>query len=110
MNKIGFIGTGNMGTAIIKGIANSSLSKEIALFATDIDKTKLNSLKEFGTAPLENAQEICKNCKYIFLAVKPQMFDELLDDISSFITEEKVIISIAAGITDDYIKARNNFV
>lgn len=106
MTKIGFIGTGNMGTAIIKGISKSQLAKNVELFATDIDTEKLKSLKEFNVTALINAIEICKNCKYVFLAVKPQMFDELLDNISEFVTEDTVLISIAAGITGEYIKSK----
>lgn len=106
MINIGFIGTGNMGTAIIKGISKSSLSDKLAVFATDIDKEKLNSLKEFNVTPLENAVEVCKKCKYIFLAIKPQMFDDLLDSISAFVNEETVLVSIAAGITGEYIKSK----
>ena len=106
MTNIGFIGTGNMGTAIIKGISKSSLANELSVFATDIDKEKLNTLKEFSTTPLQSAEEVCKKCKFIFLAVKPQMFDDLLESISPYITEDTVIISIAAGITGEYIKSK----
>ncbi len=105
MINIGFIGTGNMGTAIIKGIASSSFSGGVKLFATDIDKQKVASLSEFGVFPCENACEIVKACKYVFLAVKPQMFEELLKDIAPFVNSDTVLISIAAGITAEYIKA-----
>lgn len=106
MTSIGFIGTGNMGTAIIKGISKSELSDKLNVFATDIDKVKLNELKAFNVSPLENAVEVCKSCKYIFLAVKPQMFDELLDSISNYVNEDTVLVSIAAGITGEYIKSK----
>ncbi|MFA5658501.1 MAG: pyrroline-5-carboxylate reductase [Oscillospiraceae bacterium] len=105
MVNVGFIGTGNMGTAIIKGIASSSFSENVTLFATDIDKAKIDSLGEFDVSPCETACEIVKRCKYVFLAVKPQMFDGLLAEISPFVTAETVLISIAAGITAEYIKA-----
>lgn len=106
MTKVGFIGTGNMGTAIIKGIAKSPLAKNIQIFATDKNKDKLDALSDFGVTPLENARAIIKECKYVFLAVKPQMFEELLDDISDVVTENNVLVSIAAGITSEYIKRK----
>ncbi len=93
-----------MGTAIIKGISKSSLSKDIELYATDIDLEKLNSLNEFGVSSLENSIEICKKCKYVFLAIKPQMFENLLLDIKDYITKDTVLVSIAAGISDEYIR------
>ena len=104
--NIGFIGTGNMGTAIIKGINKSSLAEKLNVFATDIDQEKLNSLREFNITPLEDSVAVCKKCKYIILALKPQMFDELLETISPYITEDTVLISIAAGITGEYIKSK----
>ena len=106
MNNIGFIGTGNMGTAIIKGIANSPLAESINVYATDIDKEKLNSLKEYNVIAQESATQICKKCKYVILAVKPQMFEELLDNIAPFVTKDTVLISIAAGITAEYISSK----
>jgi len=106
MTKIGFIGTGNMGTAIIKGIAKSQLANEVELFATDINTEKLLSLKEFKVTALENAVEVCKKCKYVFLALKPQMFEEMLESIAEFVNEETVLVSIAAGITGEYIQSK----
>lgn len=106
MIKIGFIGTGNMGAAIIKGIATSSFANNCEIFATDVDKSKIESLSEFGVLACENARAIVKKCKYVFLAVKPQMFDEVLTDIASEVTDDTVLVSIAAGITGEYIKTK----
>ena len=46
--NVGFIGAGNMGTAIMKGILNSSLNNQIQLFAADQDSLKIEPLKKFG--------------------------------------------------------------
>ncbi len=106
MTKIGFIGTGNMGTAIIKGIAGSTLSSEVELFATDIDNKKLESLAQYGVSALADAKEICRECKYVFLAIKPQMFEEVLEIIAPCVNEDTVLVSIAAGITGEYIQSK----
>ena len=103
-NAIGFIGTGNMGTAIIKGIANSPFAEKTEIYAFDVDKEKLNSLSEFGVKACENISETVSACKYVFLAVKPQMFGEVLDEVKPYVTKNTVLISIAAGITDTYIE------
>lgn len=108
MYNIGFIGTGNMGTAIIKGILGSSLSDVISVFATDTDRTKLESLEKLGITPLENSQEIVKKCRYVVLAIKPQVFDVVLDSIKDYVTADTVIVSIAAGITAEYIQKKTN--
>lgn len=104
--NVGFIGAGNMGTAIMRGIVNSGLSEEISIYATDVDENKLKSLEEIGVIATSNTEFLIRECKYVFLAIKPQMFDEVLDIYGKYFTEEHVIVSIAAGITGEYIKSK----
>ena len=106
MTNIGFIGTGNMGTAIIKGILGSKLSSSINLFATDTDSEKLAMLETEGVTSCDNSNELVKKCKYIFLAVKPQVIENVLEDIASAVTEDTVIVSIAAGISGEFIQSK----
>lgn len=106
MIRIGFIGAGNMGSAIMKGIAGSKLSDEISLFAFDMDNAKLNSLKAFGVAPCSDETELVKSCKYVFLAVKPQVLEDVLETIAPFVSEDTVLVSIAAGITGEFIQLK----
>ncbi len=102
MSKIGFIGAGNMATAIIKGLAKNNSSDEI--YVNDIDEQKVLTLSEFGAKQISSVNELVKICDYIIFAVKPQNFPELLPQISADINKDAVIISIAAGITGEYIK------
>ena len=103
MINIGFIGAGNMGTAILKGIASSSLGEKIKLFAFDPCAEKVLALKEYGIASCSSENEIMDNCKYVFLAVKPQIIEGVLEAISEHMRKDTVIISIAAGIGDGFI-------
>ena len=96
MINVGFIGAGNMGFAIMKGVAESKPSdnaNSISLFAYDIDTDK-------------SIKDVIEKCKYVFLAVKPQQLDEVLDENGKYFTDDKVIVSICAGITGDYIKSK----
>lgn len=110
MINVGFIGAGNMGYAIMKGIAGCQMKKDIQLYAFDTYAPALERLDEFGTVKCSSAGEVAQNCKYLFLAVKPQQLDEVLNKIAPAVTENTVIISICAGISDDYIcsKTINN--
>jgi pyrroline-5-carboxylate reductase len=102
---IGFIGAGNMGTAIIKGISGSAeLISKVSVSAFDVNAEKLENLKNYNCTPLNSANDVVKTCKYIFLAVKPQMMKEVLNGIASDVTEDTVFVSIAAGVTDSFIK------
>ena len=47
-----------------------------------------------------------ENCKYVFLAVKPQVIDGVLATIKDYVTKDTVIVSILAGITGEYIKSQ----
>jgi len=108
-NKIlvGFIGAGNMGSAIMKGVASSDeLSEKISLSAFDTLPEKLEELRKCGISPVTSAKDIVKTCKYVFLAVKPQVIETVLEDIAEAVTEDTVIISIAAGISQDFIRSK----
>lgn len=103
--NIGFIGAGNMGSAIMKGIAKSSM-KNIQLFAFDKLSDKTDELKKYGVEICSGENEIVEKCKYIFLAVKPQVIEGVLKTVSEKISSDNVIVSIAAGISDEYIVSK----
>ncbi len=103
---IGFIGAGNMGYAIMKGAAESEQGKQMQIHAFDPDTEKLARLAEFGVQGCASGVEVLQKCQYVFLAVKPQMFDVVLAEIAPAVTEETVLVSIAAGITADYIRSK----
>ena len=56
--KVGFIGAGNMGAAIMRGIATSRLSENISLFATDVDENKLKSLEKIGVTAVFDTETL----------------------------------------------------
>jgi pyrroline-5-carboxylate reductase len=106
MNEIGFIGAGNMATAIIKGYAKKSRSD---IFVYDIDEDKVEALQVFGAKGKFSIEDLVDSVKYLVLAVKPQNFPEVLSHIKGHVTDHHVIISIAAGITTDYIQRALEF-
>jgi pyrroline-5-carboxylate reductase len=97
--KIGFIGTGKMGEALIKGILQARLVPPENIFASDVDFAKLQLLEK------EYKINICKdNCAavvdsdIVIIAVKPQTVPAVLKEIKDSI-KKQLIISIAAGVT-----------
>lgn len=114
MVSVGFIGAGNMGFAIIKGIHGSGLcgngevkvhafSRSISLYAYDPNNEMIKRLNEFGVSPCASESELVEKCDYVFLAVKPQQLESVLDKAGTSFTKDKTIISICAGITSEYI-------
>lgn len=102
MKKIGFIGAGNMAGAIIEGIRKAALSVEIKAY--DLNREKLLFLeRKLQVRPAETMKACVEGIEYLFLAVKPQNFSEVLSKLRTIVSKNTVIVSIAAGITEDYI-------
>jgi pyrroline-5-carboxylate reductase len=99
--KIGIIGGGNMGGAIIAGI-----SKKYAVSVCEQDRKRSRWLKRKYKVTAGDFEAVVKNAQVIILAVKPQNFDSVLSALRPHITKDQLIISIAAGITCRYIERR----
>ncbi len=104
MKKIGFIGAGNMATAIIDGIIGSSPDSAENITVFDVMADKLEIMRKKGVETADCAENAVKVSDIIVLAVKPQNYAEVLESIKSAVTGSKVIVTIAAGISTDYIK------
>jgi pyrroline-5-carboxylate reductase len=101
---IGFIGGGNMAEALIKGMTSVGM-KGIAVFEPRAERAQFLS-RSYGVREMSTNREIVSSCDIIVLAVKPQVMDSVLDEIAEAVTEEKTIVSIAAGIPLSRFQAR----
>lgn len=95
--KIGFIGAGNMAGALINGIITAGIALPKNIFVSDVDKNKLSILSKKGINVSADNINTIKQCDYIILAVKPNMLDKILNEISAYLSQNTVVISIAAG-------------
>ena len=102
--KIGFIGAGNMATAIINGILRQKAEQPENIFVFDLDESKLDLMREKGVGTVSSCKELTEKSDIIVLAVKPQNYGEVLADIRDSVDEKKVIVTIAAGISIEYIR------
>ncbi len=97
MSKIGFIGMGNMGYAILKGALNKFSPDDLSF--TDVNEVRCKSVsEETGVKFFESNAECANHSKYIILAVKPQYYDQVIKNIKYAVTQEQIIISMAPGI------------
>ena len=105
MYKLGFIGCGNMATAIIGGAVSSEFLKGDQICVFDVDTEKSEFLKEsLGINVLTSASDVAENSYAVVLAIKPQVFPVVLPQIKeSVIKNDTAIISIGAGKTLNYI-------
>lgn len=103
--KIGFIGLGNMAKAIIGGMLKKNVaSPEDIIGTAKTETTKRQAEKEFGIRVMENNKQAAAEADVLILAVKPVFFPEVIGEIKDEITEDKLVISIAAGKTMEWIE------
>ena len=103
--KIGFIGLGNMAKPIIAGLLKQSIAEPedvIGSSATQATATAVREMYHIETT-LDN-RRVARESEILFLAVKPQFFPQVIAQIKDEVSEETLIISIAAGKTISYIE------
>lgn len=104
---IGFIGGGNMAEALIKGVVSSQQSAVSSLLVSEPGDERRKYLEQtYGVKTTADNKEVAKLCNIIILAVKPQNMEIVLNEIADMITEEKTVVSIAAGITLSYLQSK----
>ena len=111
--KLGFIGGGNMAEAMIKGLLSASFIEAKNIFVSEPSEAKRDTLHaEYKIKVSADNRELVKKCDILILAVKPQIFQEVLVDICSLVDSDKLVISIAAGvpisIIDDALRGDKN--
>lgn len=104
MYKLGFIGCGNMASAIIGGAVTSQFVDGTDICVFDVDNAKAELLNQkYNVQICASCEEIAEKCEYVVLAVKPQIFPAVLPDIKEKLNMDSVVVSIGAGKTLEYI-------
>jgi len=104
MNKIGFIGAGNMAEALINGLISSKLFKSEQILIADIVKKRVDYIKStYKVSIASDNKQLSKESDIIVLSVKPNHISKVVSEIKAAITSKKILISIAAGIPSTLI-------
>jgi pyrroline-5-carboxylate reductase len=99
MEIIGFIGSGNMAEALIKGIISARVYKPDCILISDVRPERLKQLtEEYNVKPAEDNKELAGKADIVVLSIKPQNMAEALESIKDAIGADKLVISIAAGV------------
>lgn len=104
--KVGFIGAGNMAQAIISGLLGSNNYTSKDLFVFDISDSRKKFFSNQNIDIARNSLEIVNQSEIVFLAIKPQNYETVLNEIKSAVTIDTTFVTIAAGISMSYIQNR----
>ena len=102
--KYGFIGLGNMASAIIRGLVKNGVPGADIYGGSARPATGQALAKAIGLTACASSADVVKNADVIVLAVKPQVLPGVLDEIKSLPLEGKLFISIAAGLTLSWLR------
>ena len=103
--KIGFIGCGKMASAIINGIILSGYVQKNNVKGSEINpEIAETAQKRLGINVLTDNKALIMDSDVIFLVTKPNQVSEILEEIKTELTQEKLLVSIAAGVSTSKIE------
>ncbi len=106
MKKIGFVGAGKMASAIIKGLIKTGFANPDDITATQAEVEQLEEKSRvLGIKVIADNKVLAQKSDVIFVAVKPNQAVDVLKEINPYITSEKLVVSIAAGVTLNKLEA-----
>ena len=104
--RVGFLGAGNIGDAIIKGMIQSGLVPADAVSASDVRADRLDQLaQQYGIRKAESNAALVRESDVIVFAVKPQIMAGVVGEIAPVVDERKLLISVAAGVATATLRA-----
>ena len=106
MYKIGFIGVGNMGEAILSGILSQGWAKASDIvFTTKTSRRRQYIAETYQVIPVNNNRELAQATKMMILATTPNIYPTVIDEIKPFVTNEHIIISITPSYSLESLRA-----
>ena len=99
MKNIGFIGCGNMGSAMLEGIMQAGVADGSHIYVANQHPEKLANLERRYGIIIANNETVARNSDVLFLAVKPYMYAPIIEKIRDVIQPSCIVVCIAAGIT-----------
>lgn len=101
--KAGCIGTGVMGSALMEAVIQVTGPSEVLVYDADALKAEAFCLKN-GCVKAASNREVASGADFVFLAVKPQYLAAVLEEIAPSLTDDTVLVSMAAGVKIELIR------
>src|SRR5919108_2785423 len=104
--KIGVIGAGKIGSAILRGVLRAGVVDKKQVMASDVSEALRQSIaNELGIEITSNNGQLCDFAEIVILAVKPQIVDSVVKEITKSVAKAKLLVSVAAGVPLSRIEA-----
>lgn len=104
--KVGFIGAGNMGEALIKGLVESNLVASDRILISDVRAERIHELaRQYSVTPVDTNAALVRAADVVILAVKPQIMAPMLRELVPALTGRPLLISLAAGVSTATIQS-----
>ena len=104
--QVGFLGIGNMGEALIKGLLHGRVCRPEQIICSDTRPERLKAIREaYGVKGTSHNTDVVKQSNIVILAVKPQIMKQVVVEIAKYLDFSKLVISIAAGVPLDAIES-----
>ncbi|MGP6146597.1 pyrroline-5-carboxylate reductase [Jeotgalibaca sp. A122] len=98
--KIGFIGMGNMGQAILKGMLNAGFAEPSDVIASRRNEKVLEGLRaKWGILTTTDNVTVAKAADILFLTIKPHLYDAIIKEVRESVRPDAVVVAVAAGVT-----------
>ena len=105
--KVGFIGCGNMASAIMGGLINNANISPSSIIASDASKQALNNASSnLSINTTSNNCEVASESEVLFLSIKPQYYEVVINEIKTSLTPEQIVITIAPGKTIEWLTSK----
>jgi pyrroline-5-carboxylate reductase len=104
---LGFVGAGNMATALIKGLLHANVVPPDRILASDVKADRLAHLRTtHGIKVTTNNHELVRAVDLVVLSVKPQVVDKVLSAIGPDVRPDTLVVSVAAGVPISALESR----
>ena len=102
---MGIIGGGNLGSSLVEGFLKSGVLRAGEIIVSDPEEEKIRKLARLSIQVTTDNRSLVKNSDVVFIAVKPDMVEPVLKEVED-LSEGKLFISVAAGVSTKFIEAR----
>lgn len=102
--RLGFIGAGNMATAIMSGVIKNGLLTAQEMIASDLSEAGRERLREnLGVEAVSDNRQVVKEADVLILSVKPQFYADVISEIRDDVRKEQIVVTIAPGKTLEWL-------